>query len=494
MASFIIPFELHLQPALPTVLGNVDYHQLRQQFQRIDELLIHSGLETQFIQGCFAQWQAECAPRQPSAKAQLRFQEQSRCALRCNIARILMGENFRSFAVRLADSPLLQSFCGMSRLDKIRVPSKSALERYNQWAPEATVRELVGHLLRSGEQEAQKLQLPEALDLDAYFVDTTCVKSNIHFPVDWVLFRDATRTLMRAVRLIRTQGLKQRMEDPEVFMSRMNRLCIEMSQARTQPDNQRRRKRIFRKIDKLAHVVKGHARRYRQQLDEQWEKTQWTRKQTEQVLGRMDNVLEQLPAARRQARQRILKEEPVKNEEKILSLYEPDAQVIVRHKAGAEVEFGNTLLLGESPQGLIVDWELFAESAPADSRLLIKSIERTEKSLKHKIKMVGADRGFDSESNQTKLVDRKTYNAVCPRSKELLKKRFKSWKFRAAQHRRSQTEGRIGIFKATFLGSPLRSKGFNHRNVAVAWAVLTHNLWVMARLPELEESPQAAAA
>ena len=133
-----------------------------------------------------------------------------------------MGENFRSFAVRLADSPLLQSFCGMSRLDKIRVPSKSALERYNQWAPEATVRELVGHLLRSGEQEAQKLQLPEALDLDAYFVDTTCVKSNIHFPVDWVLFRDATRTLMRAVRLIRTQGLKQRMEDPEVFMSRMN--------------------------------------------------------------------------------------------------------------------------------------------------------------------------------------------------------------------------------------------------------------------------------
>jgi len=108
--------------------------------------------------------------------------------------------------------------------------------------------------------------------------------------------------------------------------------------------------------------------------------------------------------------------------------------------------------------------------------------------------MVGADRGFDSESNQTKLLDRKTYNAVCPRSHELLKKRYKSWKFRAAQRRRSQSEGRVGIFKANFLGSPLRSKGFDHRNVAVAWAVLMHNLWVMARLPELEENFQAEAA
>src|SRR3989442_5102482 len=137
---------------------------------------------------------------------------------------------------------------------------------------------------------------------------------------------------MKAVRLIRSQGLKQRMEEPEVFMGRMNRLCIQMSQARTQPEHQRRRKRIFRKIDKLVMVVRAHAKRYRQLLDEQWEKTQWTRKQAEQVLGRMDNVLEQLPAARRQARERILKGQPVKNEDKILRLYESQAQVLVGHK------------------------------------------------------------------------------------------------------------------------------------------------------------------
>jgi hypothetical protein len=35
-----------------------------------------------------------------------------------------------------------------------------------------------------------KIGLDEALDLDTYFVDTTCVKTNIHYPVDWVLLGD----------------------------------------------------------------------------------------------------------------------------------------------------------------------------------------------------------------------------------------------------------------------------------------------------------------
>ena len=44
------------------------------------------------------------------------------------------------------------------------------------------------------------------------------------------------------------------------------------------------------------------------------------------------------------------------------------------------------------------------------------------------------------------------------------------------------------------LGGPLLSKGIKHRQLAVAWAVLSHNLWVIARLPEKEEQSQRAAA
>ena len=41
--------------------------------------------------------------------------------------------------------------------------------------------------------------------------DSTVVKANIHFPVDWVLLVDAVRTLMKATTLIRREGLKIRM-------------------------------------------------------------------------------------------------------------------------------------------------------------------------------------------------------------------------------------------------------------------------------------------
>ena len=41
-----------------------------------------------------------------------------------------------------------------------------------------------------------------------------------------MLLRDATRTLMGSVRLIRDQGLKHRMEEPESFIGRINGLCI----------------------------------------------------------------------------------------------------------------------------------------------------------------------------------------------------------------------------------------------------------------------------
>jgi hypothetical protein len=248
---------------------------------------------------------------------------------------------------------------------------------------------------------------------------------------------------------------------------------------------------MLRKMDKLIGTVANHAKRYRTLLDEHWEKTQWTRPQAQQVLRRLDKVLEQLPAARKQARQRIIQEVPVANQEKILSLYESAIRVVVRNKAGAEVEFGNTLLLGESPQGLIMDWELFEQTTPGDARLVQASVERMEKNLRIKIKEIGADRGFDSASNREWLAQAKIYNGICPRNPRALKERMGSWKFVKLQRRRSQTEGRISIVIHNFLGCPIRSKGFAHRQLSVGWGVLTHNLWVLARLPKRKTRKKA---
>jgi IS5 family transposase len=491
MPALLLPVQQLLQPALPTIEGNVDYQRLRQQLLRIDQLLLQSGAEAQFIAQSFEDWKAHCKFKNISAKAQRRIQVHARRALRCNIARTLLMEDFRGFAIRLADSPLFQHFCAVAEIDRVQVPAKSTLQRYSQWCEEAAVRRLVDQITQQAHLHPQKLRLRAPLDLDACFLDTTCLKANIHYPVDWVLLRDATRTLMKAVTLIRTQGLRHRMEEPALFLRRMNILCMEMTHARGKTDSQKQRKKVLRKMDKLVGGVARHAQRYRQLLDQQWEQTEWTRGETECILRRLDNVLGQLPAARQQARERILQGQLVASQDKILSLYEPDVQVIVRHKAGAEVEFGNTLLLGESPQGVILDWELFQEVAPNDARLVSRSLKRIEENLHIHVKAVGGDRGFDSETNQQFLKKRKTYNGLCPRSVKALKQRKRSPKFNALQRRRSQCEGRIGIVKNNFLGRPLRNKGFASRELAVSWAVLTHNLWVIARLPERKARSQA---
>ena len=486
-APALIPFQVPLPTILPTIEGNVDYRDFRDRLLGIERLLLESGLETQLLETDLQRWLAQ--GRQVSPKAQQNHQLHSRRALRCNIARLLLKEDYRGFAARLADSPLLQHFCGLSQLGLIQVPSKSTLQRYDNWWTQGQVRPLVCQLLGQGAQEPHRLHLPEAVDLESAFMDTTCLKADIHYPVDWVLLRDATRTLMKAVQLIRDQGLKHRMQAPESFLSRINKLSIQMTHAWNKADGQRQRKRTLRQMDRLVGTVRNHARRYRQLLDRNWAQTDWTRPQAQQVLRRMDQVLDQLPQARHQARERILAGRLVPNAAKILSLYEPDVQVIVRKKVGAEVEFGNTLFLAENPQGLIIDWELFQESAPADSKLLPRSVGRMEQAYGATLKAVAADRGFYSETNRVGLASEHIYNGVCPRSPRRLKPRGGSWKFNRLQRRRAQTEGRIGIVKNVFLGGRARSKGFSHRERTVTWTVLVHNLWVLERLQRVAEEP-----
>jgi len=476
----IIPFQPKLPQILPTIEGNVDYREFRDQLLDLEQLLIVSGLESQLLQADLQQWIRN--RKKIGAKAQQTRQIHAQRALRCNIARHLLQEDFRGFAARLADSPLLQHFCLLSEAGPIRVPSKSTLERYDKWWPETEIRTALEQLLQGGAAAPEKLGLAEAIDLETAFLDTTCLAANIHYPVDWVLLRDATRTLMQSVILLREQGLKHRMEAPESFLKRINTLCIAMTRARGEEDIQRRRKTILRQMDRLVGTVRRHAERYRELLDQRWEQTKWTRPQAEQVLGRMDQVLKQLPQARAQARQRILDGKMVPNEEKILSLYEPDVQVIVRRKAGAEVEFGNTLFLAENPQGLILDWELFQKSAPADSVLVAGSVGRMEWAYGPKLKAVGADRGFDSQANRAGLESEGICNGVCPRDPKELRRRQASWKFKALLRPRAQTEGRIAILKNAFGAGQMRSKGFEHRELTVAWTILTHNLWVLARL------------
>lgn len=495
MLCQIIPFPLELRPRLPVIIGNVDYLTLRERLEQIDAVLRDGGVEREFVQRSLNQRQAESS-RETTALEQLKFQQRSRRALRCTILQTLLQEDFRGFSCQLAGHPLYQWFCQVDALDQVRVPSKSELQRFAHWLPVEQMREIIDRLLNAAIQSPSKLRLKEALDLEEYFLDSTCLKANVHFPTDWVLLRDGVRTLMKATVLIRNAGLRGRMEAPEEFLRRMNRLSIEMTQKARRAGGKKGRKQVLREMKKLVGTVRSHAQRHRDLLDQKWELTEWTRQQAEQILKRIDGVLELLPRAQKQAHERIIGERQVPNAEKILSLYDSDVRVIVRGKAGAEVEFGNTVLIGENRQGLILDYEIFRESAPADSQLLFQSLTRVWGVTGRHVGAVVTDRGFASAANSRRLEESDTVDATCPRKPAELSQKMKDKTFARLQRRRAQTEARIGILKHGFLGQPMRAKGFAHRELALAWGVLTHNLWMLAKLrkPKKKAVPLAKAA
>ena len=486
----ILPFQLPLCPALPQVIGNKDYTDFEIQLERIDGLLRGSGVEALFVRLSLDALRAE--DREAGVELTdahiARHREQSRLALRCEVLReLLMRPAYRVMSRRLAESALCRRFCGIGEIDRVRVPGKSRLQTYSTWlAPEA-MRAVLDELLRSAGSEpgAARMGLEARIELNLVLLDSTCLKANIHFPTDWVLLRDAVRTLMKATVLIRGRGICARMESPGSFLARMNKCCMAMAAAGRKPGSKKKKKALLRQMKALAKTIAAHARRHRAALDERWAQTGWSRGQTQQILRRIDGILGQLPAAINQAHERIIGERPVASAEKILSLYEKDLHVIVRGKAGAEVEFGNTLLLGENLDGIIVDHALLRDTSPGDTRLLGESLARIDALRIGPVQGISTDRGFASRANSRLLGEKDIFDATCPRDPAKLTRRHRDDAlFAACQRRRAQTEARVGILKNNFLSGQPRARGYGRRAAAVDWAVLAHNLRVIARLPQ----------
>jgi hypothetical protein len=500
----VIALQEFLRPALPVVVGCKDYQDEKRLLERVDRILVASGIEQLFLQSSMEQFEAGAAKLQAGSEgvqtgvaAQERYLRHSRRALRCTVLKNLTRESYRGMSTALARTPLYRWFCGCEDFALVRVPGKSTLRDYAHWLPmEPMEKVLAALVLALGDEERARLVgLEMELDLIVAWVDTTCLKACVHFPTDWVLLRDAVRTLMQSIAVIRRHGLRKRMPEPSEFLREINALAMGMSAAaRRKPWAKKERKKWLRAIKKLSKVVEAHAQRYRQALDEHWRKTDLTRREAEVILRRMDNVLEQLPEARRQAHERIIGERPVANAEKILSLYEPDIHVVVRGKAGAEVEFGNSLFLAESAEGFIIDHELKREDSVGDARWLAQRLPAMRDNCAGKLCGIAADRGFDSRASAQLLAEEELFNAICPKDPRQMAHCMKDGIFAGAIRRRAQTEGRVGILKNVFLGGTPLAKGFENRQLQVAWAVLAHNLWVAARLPWAEESEKLLAA
>ncbi len=465
-----------------------DYRDFAELLERVDELLDKTGTENRLVRSAVKRLQGS-GKRKKGWLA--RFREATVFQIRCTILRKFIATDFRAFSVMASDSSLIQWFLRKGHVDGFvgkvlgRGLSKSALERYDKVVPAGDIEDAVRMMCAAISADTWAGRMPgldKPLDVRNLFADCTCLESNIHFPVDWVLLRDAVRTLVLAIKVIRKHGLRYRIRKPERFLTEINHLCMAMSATGRKKDGRKKRKKTLRAMCLVVECVRKHAVRYRDLLAKyRGSHTDLTEAEAAQVLGRIDGVLALLPAAVKQVRERMLGGRKVEDGKKVLSLYERGAHVIFRGKSGAQVEFGNTLYIAESPDGLIVDFAYFRDRAPAESDMLKDSLDRCIKYY-GQVESVTTDRGFSSEESRNACLETGTVNNILPRSPRLMAEAMEDESFRAAQKRRAQTEGRIGIVKNVFIGDTLSGKGYDHQRIEVAWSILAHNLWVLARL------------
>src|ERR1700675_1799916 len=84
---------------------------------------------------------------------------------------------------------------------------------------------------------------------------------------------------------------------------------------------------------------------------------------------------------------------------KIVSVFEPHTEIIRKGKASKPNEFGKLVKIQEAENQIVTHFEVFAER-PADSTLLLSSIEGPKKGLGRVPRMVAADAGFYSRASE----------------------------------------------------------------------------------------------
>jgi hypothetical protein len=477
----LIPEQSYIRISKPSLSGSLDYKRDVEIFEKIDHILVKEGIENQ-AKLLYLKYESEEQGVIFDRNEQLHLQLRASQCIRVNIAKSFLGCSFRELSARISDSNLLQWFCRFDCPQTKKLPSKSKLNDLARCIPESLIRDFVNLLSVAISNGLECVS--EKIDLSSIYADSTCLKLNIHHPVDWVLIRDAIKSIMKTIKTIRRHNLKHRINPPDSFIKNINQLSIKMTmtKAHRKQDAKKKRKDILREMKALMKVVEQHGYHYLNLLNRSWEKSNLTKNQAQKLSMNLIKILDQVDDIIFQAHERIIGERKVQNKKKILSLYESHAHVYTRGKAGAEVEFGLQFFIAETEQGLIVDWDLRDGKPQNDSKFVRPCIERLSDAGIYPKEFTG-DRGFVSPRADQILKDKHIKNHIFPRNMVKLKQKQRQARFNEATNRRSQTEGRIGIIKNCILGGKLKSKGYENQSKQVAWAVLAHNFWVLARMP-----------
>jgi IS5 family transposase len=394
--------------------------------------------------------------------------------------------DYRELRERIADGLTLRRFADFYCSS---VPKHDAFQRSFVRLTPQTLR-MVNDLIV---QAAVELELEDGAKLR---VDTTVVQTDIHHPTDNTLLWDVVRVVTRLVRrLAKALGLR-----------RMKGFCDRTRSARrrmyeiqrmTTRQRQEHQSRTYRALIDIAQEVVGNARaeldetrmmRGKDMLAEM--AIEELRRQIEYYCQLGDRVIDQ-------TRRRVLFGEQVATDEKIYSIFEPHTDLIKRGKVRTPVEFGHKVLLAESAQGLITQYEVL-KGNPPDEVHVAYSLQRHRQAFGRAPQLYGSDRGFFSEQNLASCKHDGVEVVCIPQRGGKRTARRKAYEkspaFKDGQRFRAGIEGRISVL---FRGRGMKrclAEGRDRFELWVGAAVLANNLMRIAAMMMARSSRRRRAA
>ena len=296
-------------------------------------------------------------------------------------------------------------------------------------------------------------------------VDTTVVETNIHYPTDSTLMGDGVRVLTRVMKKTAAAAAEAGVKFRDRTRS-VKRSVLEIAYAaRNKSDKgQEKIKAGYRKLLEATSRVVGQAQKFsaagagkaKQQLDE--------------MIPRVQQVM-------KQARERVLGGN-TRADNKILSVFEPDTEVIRKGKASKPTEFGKMVKIQEAENQIVIHFEVF-DQRPSDSDLLTPSIEKHKELLDRVPDMATADAGFFSAANEAAAkqlgVKRLAVPSRSTKSEKRKQEQKKRW-FKQAQKWRTGCEGRISVLKRRHGLNRSRYKGTQGMKRWVGLGVMADNM------------------
>lgn len=379
---------------------------------------------------------------------------------RCMLLKQITGDSYEMLAFHLADSSSYRSF---ARLERDCRPGKSALS--------GNIRRLSPQTLQGVFEMLGVATYEEGmLDLTCLRMDSSVVKSNIAPPLDSQLLDDGIRVLSRLFAKSRDcTGVKLRLTD---YRKRSKSLA-----ARIFYGKKAEKDRLYKELVPLARRVIKQSERAIEQVQQQCRQSVLSQPWIDQVR----HYRELLERVIDQTERRVFKGESVPAAEKIVSLFEPHTDIII--KGHRDVEYGHKINLATDKHGLITQL-MIEEGNPCDTERFIPLIESHQELYGCVPKTTIADGGYASKENiaKGKTLGIKRIGFHKKKGIGVSEMGLKEKTLKKLRNFRAGIEGNISELKRAFGAGKALWKG-EDGFLSFVWAsVISYNLTRLVRL------------